>query len=131
MDPRIGILMRAGKEVYYAFVDGYDKPELQGTLEEVERALGIRDPRALPIDAPERAPARTGVAAIRTFIVTVTPKQVVYTGNHVESEHEIEIDARTHAKAISQARQARSSEDGRYGVPAQFRARLKRHEGPQ
>lgn len=39
LDPRIGKL-NSGK--YYAFVDGYDRPEFIGTLEEVEIALGLR-----------------------------------------------------------------------------------------
>ncbi|NIF40195.1 hypothetical protein F3J14_04605 [Burkholderia sp. Tr-862] len=39
LDPRIGML-NSGK--FYAFVNGYDKPETIGTLEEVETALGLR-----------------------------------------------------------------------------------------
>lgn len=50
LDPRIGIL-NSGK--YYAFVNGYDQPEFTGTLEEVEIALGIREP-ALSV-APKAA----------------------------------------------------------------------------
>ncbi|TES65655.1 hypothetical protein E2P84_36620 [Burkholderia cepacia] len=39
LDPRIGMLNN-GK--FYAFVNGYDKPEIIGTLDEVETALGLR-----------------------------------------------------------------------------------------
>lgn len=39
IDPRIGAL-NIGK--FYAFVNGYDKPETVGTLEQVETALGLR-----------------------------------------------------------------------------------------
>jgi hypothetical protein len=39
LDPRIGIL-NSGK--FYAFINGYDKPETCGTREEVEAALGLR-----------------------------------------------------------------------------------------
>ncbi|MBN3744724.1 hypothetical protein G3N96_04650 [Burkholderia sp. Se-20373] len=39
LDPRIGML-NSGK--FYAFVNGYDRPETIGTLEEVETALGLR-----------------------------------------------------------------------------------------
>lgn len=50
LDPRIGIL-NSGK--FYAFVNGYDKPETIGTLEEVETALGLRsaapDRKVLPL----------------------------------------------------------------------------------
>lgn len=38
LDSRIGVL-NSGK--FYAFAHGYDKPETVGTLQEVERALGI------------------------------------------------------------------------------------------
>lgn len=39
LDPRIGML-NSGK--FYAFVNGYDKPETVGSLEQVEAALGLR-----------------------------------------------------------------------------------------
>lgn len=42
MDPRIGMLMREGKPLYYAFADGYTKPAVEGTLEAVEVKLGLR-----------------------------------------------------------------------------------------
>lgn len=41
IDSRIGIL---NSGVHYAFINGYDAPEFRGTLEEVEIALGIREP---------------------------------------------------------------------------------------
>lgn len=43
MDSRIGILQREGGQVFYAFAHGYDKPETVGTMEEVERALGVKE----------------------------------------------------------------------------------------
>lgn len=39
MDARIGTLNNGQ---FYAFVNGYDAPEVRGTLEEVEVALGLR-----------------------------------------------------------------------------------------
>lgn len=42
MDARIGILMREGQTVYYAFPDGYNKPAFEGLLVEVEQRLGLR-----------------------------------------------------------------------------------------
>lgn len=46
LDPRIGML-NSGK--FYAFVNGYDKPETTGSLEQVEAALGLRlAPASLP-----------------------------------------------------------------------------------
>ena len=38
LDPRIGAL---GNGKFYAFTQGYDKPEIVGTLHEVEQALGL------------------------------------------------------------------------------------------
>lgn len=39
IDPRIGML---GNGRFYAYANGYDKPETVGTLPNVEAALGIR-----------------------------------------------------------------------------------------
>ncbi len=44
MDSRIGQLMRGGEIVHYAFVNGYDADPVEGTLEQVEIALGLRRP---------------------------------------------------------------------------------------
>ena len=41
MDPRIGELMREGKTVHYAFLNGYDRAPFTGTLGQVEAALGL------------------------------------------------------------------------------------------
>lgn len=38
LDPRIGSLANGQ---FYAYADGYDKPETVGTLQQVEQALGI------------------------------------------------------------------------------------------
>lgn len=46
LDPRIGTL-NSGQ--FYAFVDGYDAPEVVGTLQEVEVALGLRSEVAAPV----------------------------------------------------------------------------------
>lgn len=45
LDPRIGVL---NSGVYYAFVNGYHAPEVRGTREEVEIALGLREPPPAP-----------------------------------------------------------------------------------
>lgn len=47
LDPRIGQL-NSGQ--FYAFVDGYDRPETVGTLDRIEAALGLRErPTASPV----------------------------------------------------------------------------------
>lgn len=43
MDPRIGLLMRDGQHVHYAFPDGYDKPAFEGSRAEVQAKLGLPD----------------------------------------------------------------------------------------
>ncbi len=48
LDPRIGML-NSGK--FYCFPNGTGKPELIGTLEEVEVALGLRPPAELATPA--------------------------------------------------------------------------------
>lgn len=48
LDPRIGTL-NSGK--FYAFVNGYGKPETIGSLEQVEAALGLR---VAPVSRPAK-----------------------------------------------------------------------------
>jgi hypothetical protein len=130
MDPRIGMLMREGKTVHYAHVAGYASPPFEGSLEAVEVALGIRPapPASRPATATvqPKAPARRSKSLLKTYIVTVTPKMVVYCGSYTEREHEVQIDAKTSAEAIKLVRQRRRAEDGSLTVPATFRARQAR-----
>jgi hypothetical protein len=58
IDPRIGAL-NSGK--FYAFVNGYHAPAVEGTLEEVEIALGLRKPA---VKARAAKPAQTYVATV-------------------------------------------------------------------
>lgn len=113
MDPRIGVLNRAGRPVFYAFVDGYDKPAAEGSLGDVEAALGLR--------AAIAAPGKPRV--LREFSVTVTPRVVTYAGSAVLGEYAVTVFAESAAKAISAARRMRRDEEGAHAVPAVFRAR--------
>lgn len=45
MDPRIGILVRGGKPVYYAFTHGHGSEPFEGDLDAVESALGLKPTR--------------------------------------------------------------------------------------
>jgi hypothetical protein len=49
LDPRIGVF---NSGLFYAFADGYDKPETVGTLEAVEKALGLRTVTATKATRP-------------------------------------------------------------------------------
>ena len=118
MDRRIGILVNGGKAIYYAFLHGYHKPEFRGTLEEVERALGIEPTPPAPAPAPKKNRARE-------YIVKVTPRIVSHTGTFYDGPYEVEITAESHAKAITKARAARFDEEGRFGVRCDYSAKLK------
>ncbi len=41
MDARIGTLMKEGRLVHYAFVDGYNMPPFEGSRADVEQRLGV------------------------------------------------------------------------------------------
>lgn len=68
MDSRIGQLMRDGQIVHYAFVNGYSADPVEGTLEQVEIALGLRRP-------PKRArkPGRR-VVELKPYLVHIEKK---------------------------------------------------------
>lgn len=130
LDPRIGTLVRGQETVFYAFVNGYHADPLEGTLEQVEAALGLRPAtpgtRVVPTPAPRRCaqPSRD----LREYAVTVTPSIVTYsggayTGGATHGEYTVQVFARSHAKALQKARSDRRDEEGRLAVPASFRAR--------
>lgn len=112
LDPRIGTLNNG---TYYAFVNGYGKPETRGTLAEVELALGIR----VKVAAPATAKRQT----LHAYTVTVTPTMTTYGSHGTSGEYTVELTARTAAEAIKQAREQRRDVEGRYGVPATFHAK--------
>ncbi|AFU87449.1 hypothetical protein CcrMagneto_gp279 [Caulobacter virus Magneto] len=105
LDPRIGVL---NSGVYYAFVDGYDKPETRGTLEEVEIALGLR--------AAKPTPTKRIVAAqpaVKSYSVHM---RFEYPGwSYVDGITYEGMLGRTKAEAIRNAR-AEAFADGHLGV---------------
>ncbi len=133
LDPRIGTLVRGMETVYYAFVHGYQADPLEGSLEQVEVALGLRQaPSAQAAAAPSPVPARRRPAssgtALREYTVTVTPSMVTYaggsyTGSATFGEYTVQVLAKSHAQALQKARRERRDEEGRFGVPASFKAR--------
>lgn len=108
LDPRIGMLS-GGR--FYCFANGYDRPEIVGTLETVQVALGLR---AKPAKA----------AAVRRYQVTVTPQMTIYCGAWCGEAYTVEVDAVSHSRAIAMVRQQRNEEEGRYGVRATYRAKV-------
>jgi len=115
MDPRIGLICRDGISVYYAFLDGPDKPPLEGTLEEVESALGLHPAEQKNVPAKQ---------LLREFIVTVTPSMRVYAGPAALDQYQKSVWACSHAQAIRATREERREIEGRHAVSATYRAQL-------
>lgn len=115
MDPRIGVL---NSGVHYAFVNGYDQPEVRGTREQVEHALGLRP-----------APAARRLPSLKLYEVTVTPSVVGHSssgyggGSMVHGAYTVEVTAPTASDAITQARRAYRNEEGRFAPKATYRAK--------
>lgn len=118
LDPRIGML-NGGR--FYAFLDGYDKPETTGPLEEIQRALAALDD-GRPVTA--LVVVAKPVRALRDFAVTITPRVTTYSGSSTIGEHTVTITARTAAEAVSEARRRYREAEGRERVPATFTAKL-------
>lgn len=115
MDPRIGMLSN-GK--FYAYVNGYDvDPVFTDTLEEIE-ALLKGEVYVAPVKA--KADKKT---TVHTYIVTVTPEMIVYSGGFAESEYSVEVYASTAADAIKEVRSERRETEGRYGVKCSYKAK--------
>ena len=103
MDPRIGELMREGKTVYYAMIDGRC---VEGSLDRVEVALGMRKP----------------VRTLRVYNVTVTPRFKQYAGSWASGEYTVEVSAYDRAGAIKEARREYNADS--WDNPATYRASL-------
>lgn len=112
MDPRIGMLNRDGKSVFYAFPHGYDRPAVEGSLRTVERSLGIR----------AIMPRKPRVK--RSYVVTLMW--------HGAAWEEITVEAFDATDAIRQGREWKNYEYGRTRscgtLACQFRARLVRND---
>lgn len=104
MDSRIGIL-NSGK--FYAFANGYDQPEIRGTLEEVEIALGLRDPASVI-----KAPATATVNHDDRYTVTLRFQHPAW--DEVNGIVYDDISARTKAEAINIVR-TKAFSDGHTG----------------
>lgn len=116
IDSRIGVLIREGVQLYYAFVDGEYVED--ATAQRIKARLD-----GLPVEAAE-APAKTEdsvagqKAAFRRFVVEVTPKIKVYAGGWQNGVYTAEFYAANGRDAISKARREyRENND----VPASFR----------
>lgn len=136
LDPRIGTLVRGQETVFYAFVNGYHADPLEGTLEQVEVALGLRQAApvrkaAVTVLSPATRRRAPDAKDLRKYTVTVTPSIVTYaggsyTGGATYGEYTVQLFAKSHAKALQKARSDRRDGEGRLAVPANFKARWER-----
>lgn len=110
LDPRIGQL-NGGK--FYCFPNGYGQPELIGSREEIEVALGLR--RRVAASKPKPS---------RRYLVTVTPVLHYYIGAWQSGEYTVEVDATSRSEAIAIVRRQRNENEGRHRVRANFSAVL-------
>ncbi|EMM5100420.1 hypothetical protein ACK249_003767 [Pseudomonas aeruginosa] len=130
LDPRIGALLRNGSPVFYAFHLGNGADPIEGTLQEVEAALGLpsRLPRPLPVGDNEnpQEPAKTlgKLGRIRRYAVTVTPSVTLYSGGLTFGETVEHVDAPNRRDAEQQVRQQLRETNGRYGPKYNVVARL-------
>ena len=130
LDPRIGVLMRNGAPVLYAFHRGNGADPIEGTLQEVEAALGLppRLPLPLLVDDNEnpQAPAKPlgKLGRIRRYAVTVTPSVTLYSGSLTFGETVEHVDALNRRDAEKQVRQQLREANGRYGPKYNVVARL-------
>ena len=60
----------------------------------------------------------------KEYEVTISPKMTTYAGSATFGEYTVSVTAKTAAEAIKEARAARRESEGRYGVPATYRAKV-------
>jgi len=120
LDPRVGVLMRNGAPVFYAYHQGHGADPIEGTLQEVEAALGLphRLHQPLLVDDNEipQAPKPLGeLGRLRRYAVTVTPSVTLYSGSLTFGETVEHVDALNRRDAEQQVRQQLREANGRYG----------------
>ncbi|HGM8087199.1 TPA: hypothetical protein ACKP9S_003570 [Pseudomonas aeruginosa] len=127
IDPRIGILIRNGVEVFYAYHEGYDRPPVEGSLQQVETALGIRSAQPeISIDdqcAVSDPQSKKSLSA-RTYAVTIKPSVTLYSGSATIGDSVELVDAHTRQEAATIVRKRLRDVNGRYCPKYNVTARL-------
>lgn len=101
MDPRIGILIREGTNVYYAFVNGYDAEPVEGTRAEVEVALGIREASEASDSEPAVAPEDALPPGSDEYIVTMRSKYPAW--DETPGLLRVVAHSKSHANSVARA----------------------------
>lgn len=125
-DPRIGFLIRNGVQVFYAFPNGYSLAPIEGSLHEVEVALGIDPAHQATDQGPleSEVPRCSRKEAMRSYDVTIKPSVTLYSGSQTFGETIERIDARNRREAVKTVRQRLRDVNGRHGPKYNVTARL-------
>lgn len=127
IDPRIGVLMRNGSAIFYAYHKGYGAAPVEGGLIEVHAALGINPTCDVDEDPSFRRqsvePSHTAVR-MRRYAVTISPSVILYSGPHTFGETVEYVDAHSRGDAEKQVRQQLREVNGRHGPKYNVAARL-------
>jgi hypothetical protein len=60
----------------------------------------------------------------KTYQVTITPKETIYSGSWVSGEYSVEVYAKSASAAITAARQERLDQEGRYAPKVSYKAKI-------
>ena len=125
-DPRIGYLIRNGVQVFYAFPNGYSLAPIEGSLHEVEVALGIAPTQQVTEQdhLESGVPRRSRKEAMRSYNVTIKPSVTLYSDSQTFGETIERIDARNRREAEKTVRQRLRDVNGRHGPKYNVTARL-------
>lgn len=127
IDPRIGMLIRNGVEVFYGYHEGYDRPPVEGSLQQVETALGIRSAQPeISIDDQWAVSDPHSIKSLsaRTYAVTIKPSVTLYSGSTTIGDSVELVDAHTRREAVTIVRKRLRDVNGRYGPKYNVTARL-------
>ncbi|HGN3115184.1 TPA: hypothetical protein ACKRQV_001268 [Pseudomonas aeruginosa] len=127
IDPRIGMLIRNGVEVFYAYHEGVNRPPVEGSLQQVETALDIRSAQpeiAIDDQFAVSDPQCKKPLSARTYAVTVKPSVTLYSGSVTIGESVEMVDAHTRREAVNIVRQRLRDVNGRFGPKYNVTARL-------
>lgn len=130
IDPRIGVLMRNGAPVFYAFIHGNGKDHLEGTLNEIEQALGVplspcscTNSEVAPASEPYQ-PSWGSNTGLRRYVVTIVPSVVLYGAGGAIGTREEYVDARNKQEAVREVRQRLREVNDRHDPKYNVTARL-------
>jgi hypothetical protein len=128
LDPRIGMLVQAGRNVFYAYAAGYDSDPVSGSLNEIEQALGLpltpSTAKATTLHLVGDAAPEMPATKLKRYAVTVTPSVTLYCSGQTFGESIEHVYAESRTAAIRDVRERVREANGRYGPKITYSARL-------